>query len=67
MINGTKINYFYKNNNSNYISNFSKFSSAIIAEVFGIDADELLNKILTNPEAEQLLNPIIENRLKEAS
>ena len=39
----------------------------IIAEVFGIDADELLNKILTNPEAEQLLNPIIENRLKEAS
>jgi len=39
----------------------------IIAEVFGIDADELLNKILTNPEAEQLLNPIIESRLKEAS
>ena len=38
----------------------------IIAEVFDIDADDLLKRILTNPEAEQLLNLFFEDRLKEA-
>ena len=38
----------------------------IIAEVLKIDADDLLKKILTNPEAEMLLNPIIGNELKKA-
>ena len=38
----------------------------IIAEVFDMDADDLLEKILTNPEAEQLFNLFFENKLKEA-
>ena len=38
----------------------------VIAEVFDIDADDLLKRILTNPEAEQLLNRLFEDRLKEA-
>jgi len=39
----------------------------IIAEVLEIDSDDLLGRLLTNPEVESLLNPIIESRLKEAS
>jgi len=38
----------------------------IIAEVLEIDADDLLERMLTNPEAEQLLNLFTENMLKEA-
>ena len=38
----------------------------IIAEILDIDADDLLERILTNPEAEQLLNQFIGNKLKEA-
>jgi hypothetical protein len=37
----------------------------IIAEVYDIDADDLLIKIMTNPQAERLLNMFMENRLKE--
>ena len=39
----------------------------IIAEVLEIDSDDLLGRLLTNPEVESLLNPIIESRLKQAS
>ena len=39
----------------------------IIAEILDIDADDLLKKVLTNPQAEQLiLNLFSENSLKEA-
>ena len=38
----------------------------VIAEVFDMDADNLLEKILTNPQAEQLFNLFFENKLKEA-
>ena len=38
----------------------------IIAELLEIDSEDLLGKLLTNPEVELLLNPIIESRLKEA-
>jgi len=38
----------------------------IIAEIFDIDADDLLKKVLTNPDAEQLTNRFFENGLKEA-
>jgi len=38
----------------------------IIAEVFDVDADDLLKRVLISPEAEQLLNMFFENRLKEA-
>jgi hypothetical protein len=38
----------------------------IIAETFDIDADDLLKRILTNPDAEQLLNLFLENNQKEA-
>jgi len=38
----------------------------IIAQVLDVDADDLLERILTNPEAEQLLNLFMENKLKEA-
>jgi len=37
----------------------------IIAEAFDIDADDLLERILTDPKAEQLLNMFTENKLKE--
>ena len=36
-----------------------------IAEIFDVDVDDLLKKILTNPKAECLVNLIIENNLKE--
>lgn len=36
----------------------------IIATIFDIDADDLLKQIMTEPEAEQLLNLFMENRLK---
>jgi hypothetical protein len=38
----------------------------IIALVLDIDADDFLKRVLTNPEAEQLLNLFQENKLKEA-
>jgi len=38
----------------------------VIAEILVIDLDELLKRILTNPEAEHLFNLFSENRLKEA-
>jgi len=38
----------------------------IIAHVLDIYADDLLKRMLTNPETEQLLNLFFENRLKEA-
>ena len=39
----------------------------IIAEILDMDADDLLKKVLTNPQAEQLiLNRFSENSLKEA-
>jgi len=38
----------------------------VIAEILVIDADDLLKRILTNPEAEHLFNLFSENRLKEA-
>ena len=38
----------------------------VIAEVFDMDADDLLKKILTNPDAERLFNIFSENSLKEA-
>ena len=38
----------------------------VIAEILVIDSDELLKRILTNPEAEHLFNLFSENRLKEA-
>jgi len=39
----------------------------IIAEVLDIDADDLMERVLTNPEAEALLNQFFINGLKEAS
>jgi len=39
----------------------------IIADVFDIDADDLLGRILTNTEAEALLNQFFVNGLREAS
>ena len=39
----------------------------IVAQILEIDADDLLEKVLTSPETEQLLNLFYENRLKEAS
>jgi hypothetical protein len=38
----------------------------IIGEVLDIDADDLLRRILTNPQAEQLIDLFFEDRLKEA-
>jgi hypothetical protein len=38
----------------------------VIAEVFDIDADDLLQRVLINSEAEQLLNLFFEERLKTA-
>jgi len=38
----------------------------VIAEILVIDADDLLKRIFTNPEAEHLFNLFSENRLKEA-
>jgi hypothetical protein len=38
----------------------------VIADVFDVDADDLLKRVMTNPNAEQLLNFFFENRLKEA-
>jgi len=39
----------------------------IIAEVFDVDADDLMKRVLTNPQAEQLLDQLIANSVKEAS
>jgi len=39
----------------------------IIADVFDIDADDLLGRVLRNPEAEALLNQFFANGLREAS
>jgi len=39
----------------------------IIADAFDIDADDLFGRILTNPQAEQLLSMLTENSLKQAS
>jgi hypothetical protein len=38
----------------------------VIAQIFNIDADELLQKVLTQQDAEQLLNQFIDNGLKDA-
>jgi hypothetical protein len=38
----------------------------VIAQILNIDADELLQQILTHPDAEQLLNNFIDYRVKEA-
>jgi hypothetical protein len=38
----------------------------VIAEILVIDAEDLLKRILTNPEVENLCNLFSENRLKEA-
>jgi len=37
-----------------------------IALILNIDADELLQRVLTNPDAEQLFSRLLENGLKEA-
>jgi predicted nucleic acid-binding Zn finger protein len=37
----------------------------IVAQIWEIDADDLFEKVLTNPKAEQLLNRFFENGLKE--
>jgi hypothetical protein len=39
----------------------------IVATVFDVDADDLLRRILTNAEAEQLLNLFLESGTKDAS
>ena len=39
----------------------------IIADAFDIGADDLFGRILTNPQAEQLLSMLTENSLKQAS
>ena len=39
----------------------------IIAEALDIDADDLLRRVLTNAEAEQMLIPLFENNFKQAS
>jgi hypothetical protein len=38
----------------------------IVAGILEIDADDLLERVLTNPDAEQLINRFFENGLKEA-
>ena len=38
----------------------------MIAEILDLDAEDLLKRILINPEAEQLLSQIIGNGLKAA-
>ena len=38
----------------------------VIAEVFDMDADDLLERILTNQEAEKLFSLFFESKLKEA-
>jgi hypothetical protein len=38
----------------------------IIAEMLDVDADYLLKMVMTNPDAEKLLNLFFENKLKEA-
>jgi len=38
----------------------------VVAEILNMDADDLLERVLTHPDAEQLLNGFFENRLKEA-
>ena len=38
----------------------------IVAEILEIDADDLLERVLTKPEAEQLISRFIESGLKEA-
>jgi len=39
----------------------------IVAQILEIDADDLLERVLTNPDAEQLINRFFENGLKEAA
>jgi hypothetical protein len=39
----------------------------IIAEILDVDADDLLRRILTNHEAEQMMDKFFENGLKQAS
>jgi hypothetical protein len=39
----------------------------IVAQILDIDADDLLQNVLTNPDAEQLLNRLLGNELKQAS
>jgi len=36
----------------------------VVAEIFDIDADDLLQRVLTKPDAEDILNLIAENRLQ---
>jgi len=38
----------------------------VVAGVLDVDADDLLKRIMTNHEAEQLFYQFTENRLKEA-
>jgi len=38
----------------------------VVAEILNMDADDLLERELTHPDAEQLLNGFFENRLKDA-
>jgi hypothetical protein len=38
----------------------------IVAEIFEIDADDLLERVLKNPDAEQLINRFLQSGLKEA-
>ena len=37
----------------------------VVAEILYIDADDLLQRVLTKPDAEEILNLIAENRLQE--
>lgn len=39
---------------------------SIVAKVFDVDCDDLLQTILTNPQAESLMVPLLENMQKEA-